>query len=149
MYPFGHCALSYFLVLFYNRFRKENYKLPVLFFASVLPDFDLLLYRYIPHRGPTHSVIIITFFFVLFYIYTRNGIPYYIALLSHSLIGDLFTGSGVQLFWPLSNKWFSVPYEYKLIGKEIVLVESILFIAMLIHIYFNRKKVNGNPNKIE
>lgn len=144
MYPLGHFAISYFLVLFFNRFINEDYKLPVLFFASVLPDFDLVLYGYILHRGPTHSIIMMTLFFIPFYIYTRSGVSYYIALLSHSLIGDFFTGSGVQLFWPLSNKWFGAPYRYKIMRNELVILESILFIVMLIHIYFERKNTLSN-----
>lgn len=148
MYPFGHFALSYFLVLLYNRFRKADYHLLILFFASILPDFDLLFYGYIPHRGPTHSIIIMTVFFIPFYVSTRSGVSYYMALLSHSMIGDLFTGSGVQLFWPLSKKWFHVPYRYKIMGKELVILESILFLAMLIHIYFNRKKSKRCPSII-
>ena len=37
-----------------------------------------------------------------FIVYRKTAIPYFAALLSHSLIGDFFTG-GTQLFWPFST----------------------------------------------
>lgn len=40
-----------------------------------------------------------------FVVYRKQAIPYYAALLSHILIGDFFTATGVQLFWPLSSNW--------------------------------------------
>jgi membrane-bound metal-dependent hydrolase YbcI (DUF457 family) len=35
-------------------------------------------------------------------VYKKKTIPYFVALLSHSLIGDIFSG-GIQLFWPFSR----------------------------------------------
>jgi membrane-bound metal-dependent hydrolase YbcI (DUF457 family) len=79
--------------------------MPLLLAASVLPDIDLAL-RFLMHRGPTHSLITISVLMIPFLvIYRKEAIPYYAALLSHSLIGDFFTG-GSQLFWPLSHNWF-------------------------------------------
>jgi len=40
-----------------------------------------------------------------FFIYRKTAIPYFAALISHSLIGDFFTG-GAQLFWPFSTVSF-------------------------------------------
>ena len=134
MYPMGHFAVSYFLVEFFNRFLKEDYKLSVLFFASILPDVDLFFYSHITHRGPTHSIIIITLIFIPIYIYNRSGVSYFIALLSHPLIGDIFQGSGTQLLWPLSKQWYGVPYQYRLLGRELILLELLLLVLMIIHI---------------
>jgi membrane-bound metal-dependent hydrolase YbcI (DUF457 family) len=73
--------------------------------ASVLPDMDLL-FRFIMHRGPTHSLISITILLIPFFVvYRKQAIPYYAAVLSHVFIGDFFTG-GVELFWPLSDNLF-------------------------------------------
>ncbi len=81
--------------------------LPLLLAASVLPDLDLV-FRFIAHRGITHSLIIITALMIPFFVvYRKQAIPYYAALLSHVLIGDFFTG-GIQLFWPLSQSKFGV-----------------------------------------
>ena len=79
--------------------------MPLLFVASVLPDVDLLL-RFLMHRGPTHSLITISSLMIPFFVvYRKQAIPYFAPLLSHVLIGDLFTG-GIQLFWPLSASQF-------------------------------------------
>jgi hypothetical protein len=85
-----------------------NLNLALLFTASILPDIDLLLFRFVEHRGPLHSL----FFFLLvglpfLVVYKKTAIPYFVALLSHSLIGDIFFG-GVQLLWPVSTDWISI-----------------------------------------
>ncbi len=85
--------------------------MPLLLVASILPDIDLLLehasFGFFMHRGPTHSIITITVLMIPFFIYYRKqAIPYYVALLSHVLIGDIFTG-GIELFWPISQMWVS------------------------------------------
>lgn len=79
--------------------------------VSVLPDIDLILQAVNPtifmHRGPTHSIVAITVLIISFFVlYKKQAAPYYVALLSNSLIGDLFTG-GIEMLWPLSEKWFS------------------------------------------
>jgi len=65
-----------------------------------------LILGFLHHRGPTHSLITIIVLTVPFLLlYRKIAIPYFIALASHSLIGDFFTG-GTQLFWPLSTQWY-------------------------------------------
>lgn len=72
---------------------------------SVLPDIDLLL-RFIQHRGPTHSLITAFAFMTAFFIaYRKRVILYFVTLVSHSSIGDVFTG-GTQLFWPISTVYY-------------------------------------------
>ncbi len=79
--------------------------MPLLFATSVLPDIDLLL-RFLMHRGPTHSLLMITALMIpFFFFYRKQAIPYYAVLLSHIFLGDYFTG-GIELFWPLSHSWF-------------------------------------------
>ncbi len=88
-----------------SKLVKVKANLPLLLAASVLPDVDLLL-RFLMHRGPTHSFITLTVLMIPFFVvYRKQAIPYYVALLSHILIGDFFTG-GVELFWPLSQGSF-------------------------------------------
>lgn len=119
----------------YSRLSEEDYSLSLLWFYSVLPDFDILL-PFLVHRGPTHSVILMTVLFVPLYMFYRKGIPYFIALLSHSLIGDLPTGyNGVQLLWPVSSEWISAPVWLKIHGAEQIVIEVVLFSLSLIHIY--------------
>lgn len=136
MYPLGHFGLAYFLVTLVRRFIGEDYSLPVIFVASVLPDVDVLFSAYLVHRGPTHSVVVMTVLFVPVYLCLRRGLPYYFALLSHSLIGDYFTAYGVQLFWPLSEDWYRASSILR--GVELAGVEYGLFTLMLIHMAYTR-----------
>ena len=115
---------------------KEEYSLPFILTVSILPDVDLLFKEYIVHRGPTHSVVTMTLLFVPIYLYLRRGLPYYVILLSHSLIGDYFTGNGVQLFWPLTMAWYKAPRTMLLTGLTHAYVELALSVLMLIHIAY-------------
>jgi len=104
LFAIGHFAIGYLTGKASAKTLKVQLNMPLLLAASVIPDIDLLL-RFIEHRGPTHSLVTIIALTVPFLIYYRKAaIPYTIALASHSLIGDLFTG-GTQLFWPLSTEW--------------------------------------------
>ncbi len=104
MFAIGHFAIGYLAAKASARPLKIQLNMPLLFTASVIPDVDLLL-RFIHHRGPTHSLLTIIVISLPFLIYYRKAaVPYVIALTSHSLIGDFFTG-GTQLFWPLSQEW--------------------------------------------
>ena len=102
--------------------------LALLFTASVLPDFDLLFFMFLRHRGPTHSLLFIVLLCLPFLlVYKKKAVPYFVALLSHSLIGDIFSG-GIQLFWPLSRDWVYVANYH---GREPISVamELALFFA--------------------
>ncbi len=104
MFAIGHFALGYLTGKASARTLKVQLNMPLLLTASVIPDVDLLL-RFIHHRGPTHSLLTIMAISLPFLIYYRKtAVPYVIALASHSLIGDFFTG-GTQLFWPFSQEW--------------------------------------------
>jgi membrane-bound metal-dependent hydrolase YbcI (DUF457 family) len=105
MFAIGHFALGYLAGKGASKFAKINLSIPLLLAVSILPDLDLAL-QFLMHRGPTHSLITISMLMIPFFVvYRKQAIPYYAALLSHSLIGDFFTG-GTQLFWPLSQSWF-------------------------------------------
>ncbi len=107
MYAIGHFAIGYLLGKASASKLKLQLNMPLLLTASIIPDIDLAL-RFLTHRGPTHSLITIIALMVPFLIvYKKTAVPYFVALLSHSLIGDFFTG-GTQLFWPLSNEWYGV-----------------------------------------
>ena len=110
MFAIGHFALGYLSGKSSSKLLRTKINLPLLLAVSIIPDVDLLLEVINPtvfmHRGLTHSLVTFTVFMIPFFIiYRRQAVPYYAALLSHSLIGDLFTG-GVGLFWPISQDWF-------------------------------------------
>ncbi len=107
--------------------------MPLLFAASVLPDVDLL-FRFLTHRGPTHSFITITVLMIPFFvIYRKQAIPYYAAMLSHILIGDFFTG-GIELFWPLSHNVFGA-LNFGVTSMPIAITELILFLLTVPFMY--------------
>ncbi len=110
MFAIGHFALGYLFGKGTSKLLKAKLNLPLLLAVSVIPDIDLILRTQnetlFMHRGPTHSIITFTVLMIpLFIIYRKQAVPYYAALLSHSLIGDFFTG-GAELFWPVSQGWF-------------------------------------------
>lgn len=130
MFAIGHFALGYLTGKGSSKALKTKINLPLLLAVSVIPDIDLLLEIMNPtvfmHRGLTHSLITLTVLMIPFFIiYRKQAVPYYAALLSHSLIGDLFTG-GVGLFWPFSQHWFG-NYWMPIGGLADIIAELALF----------------------
>ena len=126
MFAVGHFALGYLFGKGSSKLAHVKVNLPLLLATSVLPDVDLL-FRFLMHRGPTHSILTITILMVPFFVvYRKQAIPYYAALLSHILIGDFFTG-GIQLFWPLSHNWFGA-LNFEVNSIPIATTELVLFL---------------------
>jgi membrane-bound metal-dependent hydrolase YbcI (DUF457 family) len=101
-------AIGYLLGKGSSKPLRLKPNIPLLLVVSILPDIDIV-YDFLTgadlHRGPTHSIIVATLAFVPFFIvYRKKAIPYFLALISHSLIGDI-TGQ-VQLLWPLSTNQY-------------------------------------------
>jgi membrane-bound metal-dependent hydrolase YbcI (DUF457 family) len=112
---------------------KVGLNLPLLLAVSILPDIDLLL-RFIQHRGPTHSLIMaVGFMAPFFFAYGKSAVPYFVALISHSMIGDFFTG-GTQLFWPFSTSVFGA-LNIDVGSLVDASVELILFVVLLIVLF--------------
>jgi membrane-bound metal-dependent hydrolase YbcI (DUF457 family) len=115
----------------------------LLMVVSILPDidivFDFLTGSQI-HRGPTHSIIVAFLAFIpLFIIYRKKAIPYFLALISHPLIGDFFIGGQLQLFWPLSITEFGL-HELGSLFINIfspinITLELILFVFAMLILY--------------
>ena len=107
--------------------------LPLLLTVSILPDIDLLL-RFIQHRGPTHSLIMaVVFMTPFFFVYGKVAVPYFVALASHWLIGDFFTG-GTRLFWPFSTSLFGA-FNIDVGSLVNASVELILFVVSLVVLF--------------
>jgi membrane-bound metal-dependent hydrolase YbcI (DUF457 family) len=137
----GHFALGYFSALTVKRFSNEKFNIFLVWFISILPDIDFLFAEYISHRGPTHSIIVQAIAFLPILLIFRRGLPYFAALLSHSLIGDYLNPSA-QLLWPISRNLFGIDNSLKLVGSRLQIVEIVLFALMLITILLNRKKMS-------
>ena len=101
MYALGHLGLGYLIGKGTAAFSHRDESIHVVLLLSLLPDVDLLI-PFLPHRGPTHSIIVVLLMMLPFLLlYGRNAIPYALTLVTHGLIGDALTG-GAQLLWPLS-----------------------------------------------
>lgn len=106
MFAVGHLALGYLVAKGLQKVLKTELNLPLVFLLSLVPDADLLIRTHI-HRGPTHSVIVMSLVFLpIALYYRRRSIPYFAALIQHSLVGDFLTGDGVRLFWPLVSAFY-------------------------------------------
>lgn len=86
---------------------KTKVNVPLILTLSVIPDIDILV-PFLTHRGPTHSVIVSVILFApLFLKMRREALPYFVALIQHSLVGDFLVGE-TQLLWPVSSTFFGI-----------------------------------------
>ena len=105
-------ALAYLLGKGSAKLLKVSLNTPLILVLSVIPDIDIIfdfLFKSEIHRGPTHSIIVAILVFVPFFVLCwQKAMPYFVALASHSLIGDFLIGGQVQLLWPLSTSEFGL-----------------------------------------
>lgn len=103
-------AVAYLLAKASGKLFKVNFNIPLILVLSIIPDIDIIfgfLLNSEIHRGPTHSIVMATLVFIpVFYFYRQKAVPYFAALVSHSLIGDFLIGGDIQLLWPLSPDKF-------------------------------------------
>lgn len=126
----GHFSLGYVLSKASTKLTKTNINLPVIFTLSVIPDTDLL-FPFLKHRGPMHSIIMAFIVFIpIFAIYRKKAIPYLIALIQHPLIGDYIAGGQVQLLWPLTTQEFGTSLSIR--SQTNITIEWITFLAAII-----------------
>jgi hypothetical protein len=84
-----------------------------------------------------HIVVATLAFIPIFIYFGKQAIPYFLALISHPLIGDFFIGGNLQLFWPISNNTYGfheLGFYYIDIYNpiNIVLEVSLFIVAMLV-----------------
>jgi len=144
-------ALAYLLSKASAKLLTVNINVPLILVLSVLPDIDILfnfLFNIEIHRGPTHSIITATLVFIPFFIlYRQKAVPYFTALISHSLIADFIIGGQLQLLWPLSTREFGFPYITIDSPVNITLEFTLFVIAVIVmlktrdvfHFFRNRK----------
>ena len=131
-------ALGYILGKGSARLVKTDLNIPLALMLSVIPDIDILaehidgLASVIPHRGPVHSVLVALVVFIpIFIIYRKAALPHFIALIQHALIGDLFIGGQLELFWPITQQKFGFPTSIQSI-QNVVLELSLFTISMIL-----------------
>jgi hypothetical protein len=134
-------AIAYLLGKSSSRALRIKLIIPFVLVLSILPDIDIIfdfLTGSEMHRGPTHSVVVLTMAFIpIFLIYRKKAIPYFLALISHPLIGDFLIGGNLQLFWPLSTRQFGLheagfPYVSIFSPVNIALELTLFSIATLV-----------------
>jgi len=126
MYAVGHMALGYLSGKTASKTLNVNTNIPSLFLVSVLPDIDLLIPG-LEHRGPTHSVLLYCLLFLpIFILFKKRAVPYFVALIQHSLIGDYLIGS-TQLLWPITTSWYGSGMEITSLTS--ILMEWVLFLT--------------------
>ena len=139
MFAVGHMSLAYLLGKGSSKALKTKVNIPLLMVLSILPDIDIIFdffTGYQIHRGPTHSIVVAFLVFVpLFIVYRKQAIPYFLALISHPLIGDFIAGGKVALLWPISSHEFGLheiggPY-IDIFSTVNMVLELSLFVAAL------------------
>ncbi|MFB3888048.1 MAG: metal-dependent hydrolase [Candidatus Bathyarchaeia archaeon] len=153
-------ALAYLLCKPTAKWLKMNLNIPLIFVLSIIPDVDIVVGALIGmeiHRGPMHSVIAALLVFIPFFVaYRKKAVPYFLALVSHSLIGDFFIGGQLQLFWPVTQAEFGfhelgIPWGYIDINSTLnIAIELTLFAGAVVLLaktkdfrqFFQNKKSN-------
>jgi membrane-bound metal-dependent hydrolase YbcI (DUF457 family) len=134
-------SIAYLLGKGSSKALHTKINIPVLLVLSILPDIDIV-YDVLTgaqiHRGPTHSIVVAALAFIPIFIYFgKKAIPYFLALISHPLLGDFLIGGNLQLFWPISNNTYGFHesgfYYIDIYNPiNIVLEVSLFLVAMLV-----------------
>jgi hypothetical protein len=146
-------ALAYLLAKGSGKLLKINFNIPLVLVLSIIPDIDIVIGYLLNteiHRGPTHSIVVAVLVFIPFFLYYRQrATPYFVALVSHSVIGDFFIGGQLQLFWPLSTSEFGLTYISIYSTVNVVLEFTLFVIATVvmfkagdIYRFFRNSKLN-------
>jgi membrane-bound metal-dependent hydrolase YbcI (DUF457 family) len=158
LFAVGHMAIAYLLGKGTSKSLHVKLNIPILLVLSILPDIDII-YDFLTgsaiHRGPTHSIIVAALAFIPFFvIFRKKAIPYFLALISHPLIGDFLVGGRLQLFWPLSIKQYGLhelggPYIDIFSPINIALELSLFVLATIVlcktgdwKVFFRSNKTN-------
>jgi membrane-bound metal-dependent hydrolase YbcI (DUF457 family) len=112
MFAVGHISAVYLLTRGLKGGRWQSMNIPLIWAFSLLPDLDLLIPG-VRHMGPTHSItfaIAVLIFLILYK--RREATPYFLAYVSHTILGDLITNRGVRFLWPLSQRAYQIPLPF-------------------------------------
>jgi membrane-bound metal-dependent hydrolase YbcI (DUF457 family) len=158
LFAVGHMAIAYLLGKGSSKALRVNLNIPTVLVLSILPDIDII-FDFLTgseiHRGPTHSIVVAALAFIpLFIIFRKMVIPYFLALISHPVIGDFFIGGRLQLLWPLSTNEYGLhelggPFISIFSPVNIALEVSLFVVATLVlymtsdwKVFFGSDKTN-------
>lgn len=125
VYILGHVCIASLV----NRpfFRPNTVSILLIFSAAMLPDLDYIVG--IQHHHYTHSLLFwIPAYVPFFVIFRQKALPYFIATISHFLIGDIVAGSP-PIFLGITDAKFSIPLFPTYMSEGIA--EIILFVVFL------------------
>jgi len=71
-----------------------------------------------------------TVFIPIFAIYHKKAIPYFIALIQHSLTGDYIAGGRIQIFWPITTQYYGTGVSIK--SSTNITLECLTFLTSII-----------------
>jgi len=148
MYETGHMAIGIIFGKLMQRITKTKIDIPLLCLFSILPDIDMFHPFGLKHGGLTHSIVFITLYFLpLTLIFKTSVLPYYIANISHPLIGDTFF-LPLRLLLPLSSQRYGYHELIESNSLEHIFIEySLCIIALFILIKSNDFITLYNPRK--
>lgn len=157
MFAVGHMSIAYLLGKGTSKALHTKINIPLLLVLSILPDIDIL-YDYAfgaeIHRGPTHSLVVAALVFIPIFIhYGKQASPYFLALISHSVIADFLIGGQLQLFWPLTTQEFGLhelgSYYITIFNPINIALELVLFVVAMAILYRSGDwKVFFKPNTL-
>lgn len=126
MFAVGHFALGYLTGKLSAKALNLKLNLPLVLLASIIPDIDILIPGLV-HRGPLHSALVLSLLFIpIFLIYKTKAVPYFIALITHPLIGDYIVGGDLLLLWPLNTNVYG--FQIQLASTIHIALEWSLFL---------------------
>ena len=132
IYETGHIAIVIICGKITEHAAKTKATISLLCVFSILPDIDMFHPFGIKHGGPTHSIILITIFFLPFLlIYGKKVLPYFVATLSHPLIGDSPFWP-LRILWPLSRQGFGFGEAVITNSKTHIFLECFSWLVALI-----------------
>jgi len=138
MFAVGHIALGHITGKVLGKATGHNPSIPLLWTLSLLPDIDFLIPGII-HRGPTHSILLALLLCAPFLIYKpRKAAPYFVALFTHSIVGDFLTNGGVMLLWPISSEMIRHDSLFRMGGTTESYIELTLFGILILMLVASR-----------
>jgi hypothetical protein len=149
----GHISLAFLIVFFISaRFGgiRKTVSIALVMFLSILPDSDMIFRLAgidLGHRTITHSPIIwLVIGGILFSLFTikyrksKEAAVYFIAYLSHLVIGDILVGP-INILYPIGDLVINSPIK----SVQYLLLETFVFTLMatvVIRSYYLFKKRN-------
>jgi membrane-bound metal-dependent hydrolase YbcI (DUF457 family) len=126
----GHFAFGYISSKTSAKLLKTQLNIPLVLMLSVIPDIDILM-PFLQHRGPTHSILVAFMVFIpIFAIYHRAAVPYFVALIQHSLVGDYIAGGRIQLFWPVTTQYYGTSISIR--SPVNITIEWVMFFVSMV-----------------